>query len=122
MFRDIYDRAPIIVCWRSDVGVYQNCLSGVGGRDPKYSTPLNIKKKCLITAIRLATHKCPPMTEKQTKTIKCVSCSPCTTEYQTLCSYVLQQKLCVQKTNSLCSKSHINASQKCFPDLHSPPF
>ncbi len=74
MFRDIYDRAPIIVCWRSDVGVYQNCLSGVGGRDPKYSTPLNIKKKCLITAIRLATHKCPPMTEKQTKTIKCVSC------------------------------------------------
>ena len=38
---------------------------------------------------------------------------PCTTKYQTLCSYniMLQQKLCVQNMNSLRSKSHINASQ-----------
>ena len=37
--------------------------------------------------------------------------SPCTTKVKTLCSYVFFHELQVYKTKSLCSKSHINASQ-----------
>ncbi len=48
------------------------------------------------------------------------SVSPCTTKYQTLWSYVLQQKLCVKNTNSLCSRSPLSSILNAMIPLCEP--
>ncbi len=95
----------------AELGINSSCFYQIAGHCGVKHCPVRLSHHNINSEAYIDIQKRPSACPKALNLKKICHYSPCTTKYQTLCSYVLQQNLCVQNTNSLCSKSLINASQ-----------